>query len=100
MAPVGFELPISAGERPYTARALGPAVWLLEYLINELPVPAKPGTVVSINIVSCNSLLNVLLACIIYRRVRASWIELYNFPTKCELFSLLRYCRQLYMFRV
>ena len=32
--------------------------------------------------------------------VRASWIEFNSFPTRCDLFSLLHYCRQLYMFRV
>jgi len=32
--------------------------------------------------------------------VRASWIEFNNFPTRCDLFSLLHLCRQLYMFRV
>jgi len=26
--------------------------------------------------------------------------ELYNCPTRCDLFSLLHFCRQLYMFRV
>ena len=37
---------------------------------------------------------------ILYTWVRASWIEFNNFPTRCDLFSLLHYCRQLYMFRV
>jgi len=32
--------------------------------------------------------------------VRASWIEFNNFPTRCDLFNLLLFCRQLYMFRV
>ena len=32
--------------------------------------------------------------------VRASWIEFNNWPTRCYLFSLLHFCRQLYMFRV
>jgi len=29
-----------------------------------------------------------------------SWIEFNNCPTRCDLFSLLHFCRQLYMFRV
>ena len=37
---------------------------------------------------------------ILYTWVRASWIEFNNFPTRCDLFSLLHFCRQLYMFRV
>jgi len=36
----------------------------------------------------------------LYIWVRASWIEFNNFPTRCDLFSLLHFCRQLYMFRV
>jgi len=32
--------------------------------------------------------------------VRASWIEFNNCPTRCDLFSLLHFCRQLYIFRV
>ena len=36
----------------------------------------------------------------IYTWVRASWIEFNNCPTRCDLFSLLLFCRQLYMFRV
>ena len=36
----------------------------------------------------------------LYIRVRASWIEFNNCPTRCDLFSLLHFCRQLYMFRV
>jgi len=35
-----------------------------------------------------------------YTWVRASWIEFNNCPTRCDLFSLLHFCRQLYMFRV
>ena len=38
--------------------------------------------------------------CILYTWVRASWIEFNNCPTRCDLFSLLYFCRQLYMFRV
>ena len=38
--------------------------------------------------------------CILYTLVRASWIKFNNCPTRCELFSLLYFCRQLYMFRV
>ena len=30
----------------------------------------------------------------------ASWIEFNNCPTRCDLFSLLHFCRQLYMFRM
>jgi len=37
---------------------------------------------------------------ILYTWVRASWIEFNNCPTRCDLFSLLHFCRQLYMFRV
>jgi len=37
---------------------------------------------------------------LIYTWVRASWIELNNCPTRCDIFSLLHFCRQLYMFRV
>jgi len=36
----------------------------------------------------------------IYTWVRALWIEFNNYPTRCDLFSLLHFCRQLYMFRV
>jgi hypothetical protein len=32
--------------------------------------------------------------------VRASWIEFNNYPTRSDLFSLLYFCRQLYIFRV
>jgi len=38
---------------------------------------------------------------IFYTWVRASWIEFNNcFPTRRDLFSLLHFCRQLYMFRM
>jgi len=30
----------------------------------------------------------------------SSWIEFNNCPTRCDLFSLLHFCRQLYMLRV
>ena len=36
----------------------------------------------------------------LYTWVRASWIEFTNCPTRCDLFSLLHFCRQLYMLRV
>jgi len=36
----------------------------------------------------------------LYTLVRASWIEFNNCPTRCDLFSLLHFCRQLYLFRV
>jgi len=36
----------------------------------------------------------------IYTWVRALWIEFNNCPTRCDLFSLLHFCRQLYMFWV
>ena len=36
----------------------------------------------------------------LYAWVRASWIEFNNCPTRCNLFSSLHFCRQLYMFRV
>ena len=36
----------------------------------------------------------------LYTRVRASWIEFNNCPTRCDLFTLLYFCRQLYMFQV
>ena len=42
----------------------------------------------------------VTLLSILYTWVRASWIEFNNCPTRCDLFSLLYFCRQLYMFRV
>jgi len=35
-----------------------------------------------------------------YTWVRAWWIEFNNCPTRRDLFSLLYFCRQLYMFRV
>ena len=38
--------------------------------------------------------------CILYTLVRASWIECNNCPTRRDLFSLLYFCRQLYIFRV
>ena len=37
---------------------------------------------------------------LLYTWVRASWIEFINCPTRCNLFSLLHFCRQLYMFPV
>ena len=37
---------------------------------------------------------------ILYTWFRASWIEFNNCPIRCNLFSLLYFCRQLYMFRV
>jgi len=46
------------------------------------------------------SSLNLKLIPSLYTRVHASWIKFYNCPTRCELFSLLHFCRQLYMFRV
>ena len=36
----------------------------------------------------------------LYTWVRALWIEFNNCPTRWDLFSLLHFCRQLYMFRV
>ena len=36
---------------------------------------------------------------ILYTWVHASWIEFNNCPTRHNLFSLLHFCRQLYMFR-
>jgi len=36
----------------------------------------------------------------LYTWVRVSWIEFNNCQTRCDLFSLLHLCRQLYMFRV
>jgi len=37
----------------------------------------------------------------LYTWVHASWIFYFNnCPTRCGLFSLLHFCRQLYMFRV
>jgi len=38
--------------------------------------------------------------CTLYTWDHASWIEFNNCPTRCNLFSLLHFCRQLYMFRV
>jgi len=40
------------------------------------------------------------LKCLLYTWVRASWIKFNNCPTRCDLFSLLHFCRQLYMFWV
>jgi len=37
---------------------------------------------------------------ILYTWVCAPWIEFNNCPTRCDLFSLLYFCRQLCMFRV
>jgi len=37
---------------------------------------------------------------LLYTWVRASWIEFNNCPTRCDLFSLLHFWRQLYMFLV
>jgi len=31
--------------------------------------------------------------------IRALWIKFNNCPTRCDLFSLLYFCRQLYVFR-
>ena len=42
----------------------------------------------------------VTLHWISYKCVRASCILFNNCPTRCDLFSLLHFCRQLYMFRV
>ena len=36
----------------------------------------------------------------LYTWVRVSWIEFNNCPTRCDLFSLLHFSRQLYMFRL
>ena len=41
-----------------------------------------------------------ILKLVLYTWVRASWIEFNNCPTRCELFSLLHFCRQLCIFRV
>jgi len=41
-----------------------------------------------------------MLVIILYTWVRASWIGFNNFPTRCDLFSLLHFYRQLYMFWV
>ena len=35
-----------------------------------------------------------------YFRYVEDILVFYNFPTRCDLFSLLHFCRQLYMFRV
>ena len=45
-------------------------------------------------------LLIHLTQCLLHTWVRASWIEFNNYPTRCDLFSLLHFCRQLYMFWV
>jgi hypothetical protein len=37
---------------------------------------------------------------ILYTQVHASWVEFNNCSKRCGLFSLLHYCRQLYMFQV
>jgi len=41
-----------------------------------------------------------MLVIILYTWVRASWMEFNNFPTRCDLLSLLHFYRQLYMFQV
>jgi len=43
----------------------------------------------------------IFLADPVYTRtwVCASWIKFNSFPTRCNLFSLLHFCRQLYVFR-
>jgi len=46
------------------------------------------------------ALLPVWCQWILYTWVRASWIELNECPTRCDLFSLLHFCIQLYMFRL
>jgi len=61
--PVGFELTISAGERPQTY-ALDRVVTVtgllpLEYLIKKLPIPTKPATISLIKVKSCKVLLRV-----------------------------------------
>jgi len=50
-----------------------------------------PYCIVTWNLSSC-TILNTW--------VRASWIECNNCPTRGDLFSLLHFCRQLYMFQV
>jgi len=47
-----------------------------------------------------NRVRSKLFVAFLYTWVRASWIEFNNFPTRCDLFSLLHFCRQRYMFRV
>ena len=53
-----------------------------------------------LELTACHSFYPQLSYCILYTWVRASWIEFNNCPTRCDLFSLLHFCRQLYMFRV
>ena len=47
-----------------------------------------------------NGLYSFFFLLFLYTWVRASWNEFNNCPTRCDLFSLLHFCRQLYMFRV
>jgi len=37
---------------------------------------------------------------LLYTWIRALWIEFNKYPTRCDLFSLLYFCKQLYMFWV
>jgi len=52
----------------------------------------------SLAAVNISSMTNTY-CCTLYTWVTASWIELNNFTTRCDLFSLLHFCRQLYKFR-
>ena len=54
----------------------------------HIPDSSNPNTHHSNNLIS------------LYTWVRASWMEFNNCPPRCDLFSLLHFCRQLYMFRV
>ena len=53
-------------------------------------------------VISCEWFLKLLwvFCFLLYAWVRASWIEFNNCSTRCDLFSSLHFCRQLYMFQV
>jgi len=67
-----------------THQTVSPLVSAVESLVSETLSASKPKNVVRI----------------LYIWVRASWIEFNNCPTRCDLLSLLHFCRQLYMFQV
>jgi len=64
-----------------------------KYGWRQVPLPVSVHTVMNFR---CQKRTGSIL----YTWVRASWIEFNDFPTRCDLVSLLHFCRQLYMFRV
>jgi len=65
-----------------------------------LPWWQRPTWNISLNLKKSSNLFKEYETWILYTWVRASWIEFNNSPTRCDLFSLLHFCRQLYMFRL